>query len=74
MSKVHEVVEWGFKLVFLDFKKALMMILQSPLAKHYIKAAFICNLRICFYGNQIIVDCVNCNTLTLDQYLSLIND
>ena len=77
MSKVCEVVEWGFANLisnwsFLDFK-ALMMIFQSPIAKYYIVAAFQCNLRTCFYGNQI-MDYFNCDTLTLDEYLSLIND
>ncbi len=51
MSKVCEVVEWGFanlisNWAFLDFK-ASMMIFQSPVAKYYIVAAFLNNLRIC---------------------------
>jgi hypothetical protein len=76
MSKVREVVEWGFanlisNWAFLDFK-ASMMIFQSPVAKYYIVAAFLCNLRTCFYGNQVL-DYFDCDALTIDDYLSLID-
>ena len=48
MSKVHEVVEWGFANIlsqwsFLDFR-AGMKIFQSPVAKYYIVGAFFVNL------------------------------
>ncbi len=51
MSKVREVVEWGFANIttnwsFLDFKAA-MMVFKSPVAKYYIIAAFLVNLRTC---------------------------
>ena len=76
MSKVREVVEWGFvnlisNWAFLDFK-ASMMIFQSPVAEYYVVAAFLCNLRTCFYGNQI-MDYFDCNVLTIDEYLSLVD-
>jgi hypothetical protein len=76
MSKIREVVEWGFanlisNWAFLDFK-ASMMIFQSPVAKYYIVAAFLCNLRTCFYGNQI-MDYFDCDPMTIDDYLSLID-
>jgi hypothetical protein len=55
MSKVCEVVEWGFCSVssmwaFLDFRPS-MRIFKSPIAKFYIVGAFVVNLRTCFYGN-----------------------
>jgi hypothetical protein len=76
MSKVREVVELGFanlisNWAFLDFK-ASMMIFQSPIAKYYVVAAFLCNLRTCFYGNQI-MDYFDCNPLTINEYLSLVD-
>ena len=56
MSKVHEVVGWGFANIlsqwsFLDFR-AGMKIFQSPVAKYYIVGVFPVNLQTCFYGNQ----------------------
>ena len=77
MSKVREVVEWGFANIatnwaFLDFR-AVMMIFKSPVAKYYIIAAFLVNLRTCFYGNQTMKN-FDCKTMSLDEYLSLIDD
>jgi DDE superfamily endonuclease len=77
MSKVREVVEWGFANIttnwsFLDFKAA-MMIFQSPIAKYYMIAAFLVNLRTCFYGNQT-MDYFDSTTMSLDEYLSLIDN
>jgi hypothetical protein len=48
MSKVCEVVEWGFANIlaqwsFLDFRVA-MKIFQSPVAKYYIVAALLVNI------------------------------
>jgi quinol monooxygenase YgiN len=76
MSKVREVVEWGFANIvsnwsFLDFRAA-MMVFKSPIAKYFIIAAFLVNLRTCFYGNQT-MEYFECTTLTIDQYLSLID-
>ena len=76
MSKVCEVVEWGFANIlsqwsFLDFR-AGMKIFQSPVAKYYIVGAFLVNLQTCFYGNQTMAY-FDCETLSLDQYLSLID-
>jgi hypothetical protein len=75
-SKVREVVEWGFANIrsnwsFLDFKAA-MMVFKSPVAKYFVIAAFLVNLRTCFYGNQT-MEYFDCATMSLDQYLSLID-
>ena len=75
MSKVREVVEWGFANIikiwsFLDFR-ASMMVFKSPIAKYYIIAAFLSNCRSCFYGNQT-MQYFDCEPLTLHQYLSLV--
>jgi nuclease HARBI1 len=77
MSKVREVVEWGLANLianwsFLDFK-AGMRIFKSPVSKYYVLAAFLCNLRTCYYGNQI-TENFDCNqTLSIDQYLALVD-
>ena len=52
MSKVCEVVEWGFANIlaqwsFLDFRVA-MKIFQSPVAKYFIVAALLVNIQTCF--------------------------
>ena len=56
MSSVRECVEWLFKEIisdwsFLDFR-ASMKIFQFPVAKYYMVAAFLTNLRCCLYGSQ----------------------
>ena len=76
MSKVCEVVEWGFANIlsqwsFLDFR-AGMKIFQSPVAKIYIVGAFLVNLQTCFYGNQTMAY-FDSETLSLDQYLLLLD-
>jgi hypothetical protein len=79
MSKVREAVEWGFKEItmqwsYLDFRSR-MKIFQSPIAKYYTIAAFLCNLRNCCYGSQTSVyfDCHDHNgKLNMDQYISLV--
>ena len=76
MSKVREVVEWGFANIlsqwsFLNFR-AGMKIFQSPVAKYYIVGAFLVSLQTCFYGNQT-MDYFDCEALSLHEYLSLID-
>ena len=76
MSKVREVVEWGFCSIastwaFLDFRPS-MRIFKSPIAKFYIIGAFLVNLRTCFYGNQT-MEYFDSDVLMLDEYLSLID-
>ncbi len=76
MSKVCKVVEWGFanlvsNWAFIDFK-ASMMIFQNPFVKYFIVAAFLCNLRTCFYGNQVL-DNFDCDALTIDDDSLLID-
>ena len=76
MLKVREVVEWGFANIvsnwsFLDFRAA-MIIFKSPVAKFFIVVAFLVNMRTCFYGNQT-MKYFECTTMTIDEYLSLID-
>ena len=76
MSKVHEVVEWGFANIlaqwsFLGFR-ADIKIFQSPVAKNYIVAALLVNIETCFYGNQT-MGYFKCEAMSLDEYLSLID-
>ena len=76
MSKVCEVVEWGFANIltqssFLDFRVALK-IFQSPVAKYYNLVALLVNIQTCFYGNQT-MKYFHCETMSLDEYLSLID-
>jgi hypothetical protein len=73
MSQVRDVVEWGFANIvsnwsFLDF--TAMMVFKSPVAKYFVVAAFLVNLRTSFYGNQT-MDYFNCTMMTIDQYLLL---
>lgn len=81
MSKVRIAVEWGFKEItqswtFLDLRSR-MKIFKFPVSKYYIVAAFLTNIRNCFYSNQtaIYFDCSaeNGRKLSLDQYLNLVN-
>jgi hypothetical protein len=56
MSSVRESVEWGFAYInqqwaFVNFKRAQEIYL-TPVAKYYVVATFLCNLRTTFYGNQ----------------------
>ena len=47
-----------------------MTVFKSPVAKYFVVAAFLVNLRTCFYGNQT-MDYFDCTTMKIDQYLSL---
>ena len=76
MSKVREVVEWGFKKIrtewsFLDFR-ASMKIFKVPVGSYYTVGAFLCNLRSLFYDNQT-AKYFEMDTYDLEQYLSLID-
>jgi nuclease HARBI1 len=77
MSRVRECVEWGFKDIieqfkFLDHKKG-MKIFKCPVAAFYVVAAFIQNIRVCFYGNQTVVY-FNAQQMTLSEYLNLVTE
>ncbi len=81
LSSVRESVEWGFNGVLqqfatLDYKKELM-IYRSPVAAYYIVAAFLQNLRVCLYGNEISLyfqaDGMIDNRMNINEYLSLID-
>ena len=74
MSKVRESVEWGFAQIvttwpFLNSKLS-MKIFETPVARYYILAAFLSNLRNCIYHNQI-AKFFDCRPLNLDEYLAL---
>jgi hypothetical protein len=76
MSKVREPVEWGYKNIinffsFINFK-ASMQIFKLPVANYFICAAFLTNLRTCFYGNQTSAY-FDCDPPTLREYLALID-
>ena len=76
MSKVREVVEWGYAQIvsnwtYLDFNKS-MKIFEVPVGKYYIIGAFLSNLRNTFYSNQI-NSYFDCNKLTIDEYLELLD-
>ena len=77
MSKVREVVEWGFKDIkrqwsYLNFRDS-MKIFEVPIGMYYTIGAFLCNLRSTMYGNE--TACYfDCATMSLNEYLSLIDD
>jgi hypothetical protein len=75
MSKVRECVEWGFGDIvrywsFLDFK-ASMKVFQSPVAKYYVIAAFLNNLRATYHGNETSAY-FDCEPMGIDEYLGLV--
>jgi len=75
MSKVREVVEWGFKEIItqwrlLDFR-ALMKIFEIPVGRYYIIGALLTNFRSLFYDNQTSAY-FDCKTISLSEYLALI--
>ena len=47
-----------------------MKIFETPVARYYILAAFLSNLRNCIYHNQI-AKFFDCRPLNLDEYLAL---
>ena len=76
MSKVREVVEWGFNQIvsnwrFLDLR-ASMKIFKVPITKYYIIGGFLANIRTTLYDNQINVY-FQCETLSLKEYLELVD-
>jgi hypothetical protein len=76
MSRVREPVEWGYKNIinlcaFINFQVS-MQIFKFPVANYFICAAFLTNLRTCFYGNQISLY-FDCEPPSLVEYLALID-
>jgi hypothetical protein len=57
MSAVRQIVEWGFKEIIMQWKflnnKEEMKVFKIPVTQFYFCAAFLTNLRNCYYGNQI---------------------
>ena len=81
LSKVREVVEWGFKEIitqwsYLDFRAHMKIFdIVCPVAKYYTIASFMCNLRNCCYGSQTSAyfECHDHNgKLNMEQYLNLV--
>ena len=77
LSKVRESVEWGFSCInrtwpFLTQKSA-MKLFKIPVARYYILGAFLCNLRNCFYSNQVAIY-FNLKPVSIAEYLSLIDN
>jgi hypothetical protein len=73
MSKARVAVEWGFRNIiaqrpYLDFTE-LMKTFKLPVARYYTNAAFLCNLRNCYYGNQTF-DHFKCERLSVRDYLA----
>lgn len=82
MSKVREVVEWGFNDIptqwsWLDCKRAMKMLL-SPIGKYYLVGAFLNNIRNTFYGKQTMIylsrDLSERGKMSLQDYLNLIEN
>jgi hypothetical protein len=76
MSASRICVEWGFNQIvqqwaFLNFWYS-MRILLEPVAQYYINAAFLCNLRNCFYGNETATYFNISHPLNLEEYLALV--
>lgn len=76
MSKVREVVEWGYNQIimnwkYLDFKQS-MKIFEVPVSKYFIVGAFLTNIRTTFYNNQI-NEYFDCKTMSFHEYLNLVN-
>ena len=75
MSRVRIAVEWGFKHIncrweFLN-KKATQKLLEAPLRKQYMCAAFLSNLITCVGGGNQTSAFFNCAPPTVAQYLAL---
>ena len=77
MSKVRESVEWGFCQLTSSWPffnaRFSMQIFKIPVARYYIIAAFLSNLRNCKYPNQI-SDFFGCKPLNLEEYLALADE
>ena len=73
MSNVRITVEWLFKEVKTYFpvvsNKWKLKLYEAPVGLFYIGAMLLCNLRNCFYPNQISTY-FKVSPLTLDQYIT----
>ena len=75
MSKVREVVEWGFKDVvtqwsFLDFRPGMKVFLV-PVSRYYMISLFLTNCQTTLYGNQTLLY-FGARPPTLEEYLNLV--
>jgi DDE superfamily endonuclease len=75
MLKVQVCVEWGFQTVtavcgHVDFVPGVR-IYVSPIAKHYITAVFIQNMRICFYGN-LTSRVFGCRAMDINEHIKMV--
>jgi DDE superfamily endonuclease len=76
MSASRVCVEWGFNEIvqqwsFLNFRSSMRIFLE-PIAQYYINAAFLCNLRNCFYGSETATYFDIARPLSLEEYLALV--
>ena len=71
MSKIREYAQLVSNQTYLDIK-ASMKIFEVPVGKYYVVGAFLSNSRTTFYQNQI-SDYFDCETLSLDEYLGILN-
>jgi hypothetical protein len=77
MSSVRQIVEWGFKEIVAQWKflnnKEEMKVFKIPVAHFYICAAFLTNLRNCYYGGQISQYFCDDIRLTIHEYMALVD-
>ena len=77
MLKVRESIEWGFMEITRTWpflaQKSAMKIFKIPVARYYIMGAFLCNIRNCFYHNQV-SGYFECTPLGVDHYLGLVDE
>lgn len=76
MSSCRIAVEWGFKDIlklwkFLDFHPSQQP-LKMPIGQYFVNAAFLTNIYNCYYGSQASAY-FECQPVTLDQYLALVD-
>lgn len=77
MSSARVAVEWGFsgllnQWTFLNFTNSMKVFL-FPVGQYFVNAAFLQNLRTCYYGN-LINDYFALKPMTIDEYLALPSD
>ena len=76
MSSLRIAVEWGFhnllaQFTFLDFRRS-MQVYKMPVGRYFVVAAFLSNIRVCYYGSQT-SEYFGCAPLQLQQYLALVD-
>ena len=76
MSQARIAVEWGFNDIVTQFRHLDLTVnmkwLKEPIAVHYMNCAFLCNIRNCFYGNEVLAY-FGAEAMSLVDYLALID-